>query len=200
MPDAEPYIVALKSVKIPSSYPWYTRFAHHSWFDLKRGGDDRWMRVEIANTDGLVSIGPIDAAAARADERWRNEVQVDQWIASADARRIGDAILEAARAYEHQGRYHAWPGPNSNTFVTRIGLEVSGLHFEQDHNAVGKDYAGLVRVGATTTGSGVELETVPIGVQIGFQEGVELHLFQLTFGISLFPPALKLPFVSRLGF
>jgi hypothetical protein len=48
--------------------------------------------------------------------------------------------------------------------------------------------------------TGFEIETPVLGLQVGRREGVELHLFQLTFGVSFFPPALKIPFQSRLGF
>ena len=54
--------------------------------------------------------------------------------------------------------------------------------------------------GPTTTGLGLELDTWLFGIQIGIEEGIEFHFLNLTFGIDLFPPALKLPFAPRLGF
>jgi hypothetical protein len=84
--------------------------------------------------------------------------------------------------------------------VTRIARRVPGLTFEPDHNAVGKDFTWLVYLGPTSTRSGVAFDTLVAGWQLSFWEGVELHLLQLTFGVSLFPPALKLPFLPRLGF
>ena len=38
-----------------------------------------------------------------------------------------------------------------------------------------------------------------LGLGLGLREGVELHLLGLTAGVSLWPPALKLPLVPRMG-
>ena len=65
---------------------------------------------------------------------------------------------------------------------------------------VGKDYTPIIRVGPTTTGLGLEFDTYLFGIQIGIEEGIEFHFLNLTFGVDFFPPAIKLPFVPRLGF
>ena len=59
--------------------------------------------------------------------------------------------------------------------------------------AVGKDYARWLHTGVTSTGTGLELETLLIGVQAGWVEGVEVHLIGLVLGVGLWPPHLKLP-------
>jgi hypothetical protein len=38
-----------------------------------------------------------------------------------------------------------------------------------------------------------------LGVSLGRQEGFELNLLGLNFGIDFLNPALKLPFIGRLG-
>jgi hypothetical protein len=38
-----------------------------------------------------------------------------------------------------------------------------------------------------------------LGVAVGREEGIELNLLGLNFGIDFHKPALKLPFVGRLG-
>ena len=38
-----------------------------------------------------------------------------------------------------------------------------------------------------------------LGVSVGREEGFELNLLGLNFGIDFFRPALKLPFIGRLG-
>ena len=96
--------------------------------------------------------------------------------------------------------YRVWAGPNSNAFVDRLGRQVSGLRFELHHNAFGKDYTPIIRVGPTTTGTGLQLDTWLFGIRLGLEEGFEFHFLNLTFGFDLFPPAIKLPFAPRLGF
>lgn len=115
----------------------------------------------------------------------------------AEARAAIAFIRRRADEYEDSANYRAWPGPNSNSFVDRIGRDCPELAFELEHNAAGKDYA--LRAGPTTTGTGLELESPVLGIQLGLREGVEVHFLQLTWGVSLFPPALKLPLLPRLG-
>ena len=55
-----------------------------------------------------------------------------------------------------------------------------------------------VRAGVTTSRLGLELESPYLGVQVGLQEGVELHLIGLTAGVGLWPPSLKLPFLPAI--
>jgi hypothetical protein len=58
----------------------------------------------------------------------------------------------------------------------------------------------MFRFGRSTAGTGLTLNTLLLGVETGLHEGLELHFLQLTIGVSLYPPALKLPFLPRLGF
>lgn len=66
--------------------------------------------------------------------------------------------------------------------------------------AIGKDFRGWIHVFGTTTKTGVQLESQILGLQLGLQEGVEVHLLWMVFGVDLYPPALKLPMIGRLGF
>jgi hypothetical protein len=95
--------------------------------------------------------------------------------------------------------YEAWPGPNSNTFVATLLREVPGLSSELDHNSVGKDWAAGVRVGRTDAGLGFGIDSAYLGAAAGLRQGVELHLIGLTTGVSLWPPAVKIPFLPRIG-
>lgn len=88
-------------------------------------------------------------------------------------------------------------GPNSNTYAAWV-LKQSGVSGELPPCAVGKDYVPAVGAGRTTSGTGVELETLPVGAKVGLKEGVEADVLGMTFGVSVWPPALKLPF-GRIG-
>ena len=142
----------------------------------------------------------ISGANARARTRWTRDVFLHQVVTGDEAKRIALFLEAAGKEYEDSSNYRGWAGPNSNTFVDRLGRACDGLRFELHHNCVGKDYTPIVRAGLTTTGMGVELETYLFGFKLGLEEGIEFHFLNLTFGIDLFPPALKLPFAPRLGF
>jgi len=67
--------------------------------------------------------------------------------------------------------------------------------------AIGKDYPINGSLwDRTPSGTGYPLSMLGVlGVSLGRQEGFELNLLGLNFGIDFLNPALKLPFIGRLG-
>jgi hypothetical protein len=52
----------------------------------------------------------------------------------------------------------------------------------------------------TPSGTGYQLSLLGVfGITLAREEGIELNLLGLSFGIDILKPALKLPFVGRLG-
>src|SRR6185295_18576900 len=46
-----------------------------------------------------------------------------------------------------------------------------------------------------------QLETWPVGVKLGLEEGIEVHLFDLPLGVHFWPPGLTVPVnPGRIGF
>jgi hypothetical protein len=215
------YLVVVKSVRLPESMAWYVQFAEHTWVDVKDGDESSWTRLEVVSRSSGVGIVPISPEQARDSERWSRSVAVLETLVGKRAKEAIPQLLKVATEQEDFGRrehldvgegehsfvvhppearsYEAWPGPNSNTFVVDLLQGVPGLNGELHHNAVGKDYPRGVRVGATSAGFGLEIDTAYLGLGLGLRQGFELRLAQLTFGLSLWPPAIKLPFLPRLG-
>jgi len=200
LPQEPANLVVVKTVRIPTTEPWVSRFASHTWLDVKNGAENAWERLEILSKESGVMIYPITSAEARADARWTNRVEVIGLVSGDAAEKMIPALVERAKNYPDRANYSAWPGPNSNTFITYLARETPGLHLQFNHNAVGKDYVPWFYVGPSVTGTGWQVDTWLVGLQIGLREGIEVHLLQFTFGISIFPPALKLPFLPKLGF
>ena len=200
--DAE-HVVLIKSARLPGKFGPVIAQAHHAWFELK--GEGGWEIVEV------LASAPVQFTKVLRRERidferdvldgtrWRHPVQLLQVLEGRQAKRVARMIRGLADAYEDPAFYWAWPGPNSNTFVERVVRRCPELEVELHHNAIAKDWA-LLRVGPSATRSGVEVETPILGLQLGLEEGLELHVLQMTFGVDLWPPALKLPFLPRLGF
>ena len=66
--------------------------------------------------------------------------------------------------------------------------------------AIGKDYLGLDFVAWSPSGTGAQLNVFGLaGVLAGLEEGVEINVLGLTFGIDPLDLALKLPLAGRLG-
>lgn len=192
-------MVVVKDVQMDPTMPPISHFAHHTWFDLKDGAESNWVTLEMLGEGTAVTHQRILAETARADIRWTKPVTVLALVTGDQAKAMIPKLEALADAYPDAQHYQAWPGPNSNTFARELTLATPGLHFEFDHNAVGKDYTPWLRLGPSTTGAGLELDTLPLGIGLGVREGVELHFIQLTLGVSLFPPALKIPFLPRIG-
>ena len=96
----------------------------------------------------------------------------------------------------------SWPGPNSNTFIAWLARQLPELRLELPALAIGKDYLpGGAWVARTPSGLGGQVSAGGYaGLMASLEEGVEVNLLGLSAGIDLWPPALKLPGVGRIGF
>ena len=104
-------------------------------------------------------------------------------------------------AYAKFGDYRVWPGPNSNTFTAYVGRQVPELRMDLPVTAIGKDYPinGSL-VDRTPSGTGYQFSMLGVlGLTMAREEGIEMNLLGLSFGIDFLRPALKLPFIGRLG-
>jgi hypothetical protein len=112
-----------------------------------------------------------------------------------------DRVEVAAREYPYPSTYRTWPGPNSNTFTAFVARAVPELRLDLPPTAVGKDFLpGGAPIGRTPSGTGVQLSLLGLaGVLVGWEEGLELNVLGLTFGLDWNRPALKLPAVGRVG-
>ncbi|MFQ5544876.1 MAG: DUF3750 domain-containing protein, partial [Acidiferrobacterales bacterium] len=110
-------------------------------------------------------------------------------------------IEQAVLNYPYEWEYVLWPGPNSNTFTAHVGREVPELALDLPTTAIGKDFLtnGSLAESAPS-GTGIQLSWYGVlGVLAARQEGLELNLLGLSFGIDVSRPAIKLPGVGRLG-
>ena len=118
---------------------------------------------------------------------------VDDVIAKIDA---------AARAYPYGGAYSVWPGPNSNTFIAWIARRVTELSSTCRRPP-------SVRTGSAATGRLQERQAVLgfqfslfglAGVLVGAEEGLEVNVAGLNFGLDPLDLAVRLPGIGRIGF
>ena len=221
-------MVVVQSTLLPDSTPFYAHFAHHSWIDLKPQGWDRWIRLEVDRYTG-VEVETIPSKKFYTDVRFGGKTSVLAIYRSDTAEVLISQILAETHRqsiFENQlvfdpkdlqgfldgydrgfFSYQPWtreydtiPGPNSNTFIASLIDEISGLEVELHHNAVGKDYPDRFRIGTTSAGLGFEVDSPYLGCGIGLKQGIELHLIGLTAGLSIWPPAIKIPILPRIGF
>lgn len=183
---------------------WRGAFGVHTWIATKRTGEQYYTRMEVIGYAVYWGNSAVRVRQGSPDAYWygnhptllrelRGGVEVDDLI---------DRLYSAAESYPYDRTYHVWPGPNSNTFVAHLARQVPQLRLELPSNAIGKDYLPYGRVVSRTpsgTGGQVSLGGYA-GLLAAAEEGLEVNFLGLTVGIDMYPPAIKLPGVGRLGF
>ncbi len=189
-------VVQLRRATLRRRLAWV---AVHYWFVVYDPARDRWRRWEVWQYPG--SSGDSWAHVHRdmmhpdAGVGGGRCIVIREWRGKT-AERIRDT-LECSPEYPHRENYRAWPGPNSNTYAAWI-IRQAKISVDLGPKAIGRDYLGRFGVALTTTRTGVQMESVPIGFKIGLLDGVEIHILAISLGIDFLRPAIKTPF-GRLG-
>lgn len=190
---------AIVQVYAARTFGWRGYFAVHPWLIAKRSGDRAYTRYDVVGWGGG---NVVRTNYALPDGLWfgsEPEVLVDRRGEGVDA--LIDRIEAAVETYPFPREYRSYPGPNSNTFLAHIGREVPELQLDLPANAIGKDYRAITSpVGLAPSGSGAQLSLLGLlGVTVALEEGVELNVLGLNFGVDFNRPALRLPSIGRLG-
>ncbi|TYL43391.1 DUF3750 domain-containing protein [Dickeya sp. ws52] len=192
--------IAIVQVYTAPTYGWRGLVAVHPWIIIKKAGETRFQRYEVMGWGG---DDVIRRNYSVPDGFWFGSTPrllVEHRGASAAA--MIPKIEEAISSYPWPHTYHAWPGPNSNTFMAHIGREVPELKLDLPANAIGKDFRSLTHpVGLPPSGRGVQVSLLGVlGLTLGVEEGVEVNILGANLGLDFNPPALRLPFIGRLGY
>jgi len=201
-PDPAATPEAVVQVYAARAVSWRGVFAVHTWIAVKARGAAAYTRYEVLGWGVDRGAPAVRVNRTGPDNHWfgdRPEKLVDLRGDGVDA--IVAKVEAAVAAYPYPSSYRTWPGPNSNTFTAWVGREVPELRLKLPPTAIGKDYlAGGALAGTTPSGTGVQLSLFGLGgLAVGWEEGIELNVLTLNFGVDLKRPALKLPFVGRLG-
>ena len=199
-PDPAQVTEAVVQVYAARAWGWRGYFGVHSWVALKPSGAPAFTVYEVIGWRLRRGGTSLTIHRRAADARWFGRAPE----LLADVRGDGvDGLIErldrAARSYPYAERYRLWPGPNSNTFTAFLGRAVPELGLDLPPTAIGKDYLedGLF---AASPGGGVQASLNGLaGIIVGPAEGVEVNLLGMVFGAHVWPPAIKLPFIGRIG-
>lgn len=200
LPDDEPE--ALVHIYAARAFRWRGYFAVHTWVATKEKNATAYTTYHVTGF-GLRRTGStIVMQEDIPDRRWFGaESDLLYELKGPKAERAIPQIKAAVASYPYHDFYRAWPGPNSNTFVSHIIRSSPDLRFELPPHAIGKDWIGTGDlVGVSETGTGVQVSLFGLlGLTMGLGEGIEINLLGLSLGIDFIRPALKLPLVGRLG-
>jgi hypothetical protein len=201
-PDPSTTPEAVVQVYAARTVGWRGLLAVHTWVTLKQSGAASYTRYEVIGWGVDRGAQAVRINRTGPDNYWfgsRPDLLVDLRGAEVDA--VIEKIQAAVAAYPYRDSYRTWPGPNSNTFTAFVGREVPELRLKLPSTAIGKDYlVGGAPVGMAPSGTGLQVSLLGlVGVLGAWEEGVEVNVLGLSFGVDVKRPALNLPVIGRLG-
>jgi Protein of unknown function (DUF3750) len=200
-PDPATTPEAVVQVYSARAVSWRGWFGVHSWIAVKPAHAREFTVHEVMGWR-LQRTGTVVVERNRAaDGYWYgNKPELLGDIRGPGVDEIIRRIERAAKEYPYSGRYHIWPGPNSNTFTAFILRRVPELRVDLPPTAIGKDYLGWRSVGRTPSGTGGQVSLFGVvGIAAGAEEGLEVNVLGLNFGVDPKSLSIKLPIVGRLG-
>lgn len=198
LPEDEP--AAIVHVYTARAFSWRGYFAVHSWIATKEKNAKHYLTYHVT---GFRNGANVQIRNDIPDRRWFGATPtLIQALKGEKAEAAIPKITAAAKSYPYQNIYRLWPGPNSNTFISYIIRHTDELGVELPPHAIGKDWIGQGDFfGQSESKTGYQFSLYgAAGLTVGLAEGLELNLLGLNFGLDLWRPAIKLPFVGRLGF
>jgi hypothetical protein len=200
-PDPATTPEAVVQVYSARATSWRGWFGVHSWIAVKPSNAREFLVYEVMGWR-LSRTGTALVERNRpADGYWygnRPELLGDIRGPGVDA--IIQRIEAAVKEYPYPSRYHVWPGPNSNTFTAFVLRRVPELRVDMPPTAIGKDYLGWRSFNRTPSGTGAQVNLAGLaGVAVGLEEGLEVNILGLNFGVDPKSLSIKLPIVGRLG-
>lgn len=176
---------------------WRGAFGIHPWIAVKRSGADSYTTFQKIGWRAYNGGNAVVASdTGEPDARWYGaapQLLVELRGPGVDA--LIDRIEAAVDRYPWGTSYRLWPGPNSNTFVAYVARQVPELGLDLPPTAIGKDYLGpSTFLAKAPSGSGWQLSVAGLaGVTVAREEGLEINLLGLAFGVDVNDARLRLP-------
>jgi hypothetical protein len=193
---------AIVQVYAARALNWRGIFGVHAWIATKSEAAKEYAVHHVIGWRLYRNLPVVVSGPGIPDGRWfGNEPELLAELRGEEANRAIPKIYDAVSTYPYHHQYNLWPGPNSNTFVAYIARHVPELRLDLPATAIGKDYPinGSI-LDRAPSGTGYQLSMLGIlGLLLGAEEGVELNLLGLSFGVDVAKPALRLPFIGRIG-
>ncbi len=200
-PEPAMHPAAVVQVYAARAFSWRGVFGVHTWIAVKEPDAPAYEVFEVLGWRARYGGSAVRTSSRAPDMRWFGsdpEVLLD--LRGEAAAPLIEPIREAVRDYPYDRRYEIWPGPNSNTFVAHVIRQVPGLEVELPVTAIGKDYMPHGCISKALSGTGYQVSFGGLlGATASLDEGLEINVLGLSFGVDFLRPALKLPGIGRIG-
>ena len=185
------------------AFSWRGIFGVHTWISVKPTNASEYTVYQLVGWRLRRGEDAVVIKRDIPDRIWYDaipELLVD--VRGEGVDELIEKIDNAAKTYPYRNTYSVWPGPNSNTFIAWIGRLVPELRLDLPPTAIGKDWLGRTKFfSSTPSGTGYQFSVLGLfGILIGVEEGLEINILGLNFGIDVFDMSLRLPGIGRLGF
>lgn len=201
-PDPEIDRQAIVQVYAAKAFSWRGYFGVHSWISLKEPDASHFTTYEVIGWRVRYGGNAVSTSRRAPDSCWFGSApKLVAELRGDSARAAIPRLQEAIRHYEYNGEYTVWPGPNSNTFIAHLGRVVPELRLDLPPTAIGKDFLPAGFWAKAPSGTGYQASLLGLlGVLVAWEEGIEVNVLGLTYGIDVKDLSLKLPMVGRLEF
>lgn len=142
---------AVVQVYSAAVYGWRGTVADHSWIAVKPRGAGTYRRYEVLGWRLRRGEPVVVESEGVPDRYWYgSEPKLLVDLRGAEAEALIPRIEEASGCYPWADAYTLYPGPNSNSYIQWIGLEVPELDLDLPWRAIGKNW--MLSNYADTTG------------------------------------------------
>lgn len=183
------------------AFSWRGRFSVHTWIATKEKDAASYVVYHAALWNAWRGGSVVMSETDIPDRYWYGAKPEIIFSAKGEAaEKMIPQIYRAVEEYPCHETYRAYPGPNSNTFVSHIIRKVDGIKMALPTNAIGKDYLCRDFVATSEAKSGIQFSFYGLfGLILDWREGVEVNIIGLSFGLDFLHPAINLPLIGRIG-
>lgn len=193
---------AIVQIYAARAHGWRGNYAVHSWIATKTKDATAYEVYQVVGWRSRRGLPVVSIEEDLPDRKWfDHEPELLFELKGPEAEKMIPRLKKAAHDYPYQNFYRLWPGPNSNSFIAYMIRHTPGISLELPPHAIGKDWIDDGTFFARSeSGTGYQVSVFGLlGATVGLAEGFEINILGLCFGIDVARPALKLPFIGRLG-
>lgn len=171
------------------AFNWRGMFSTHTWLAVKTQQQTQFTIYQVVGWNRYRHKPIVDISHGIADRLWFGaKPKLQNILVGRKAQSLIPLVQNAVKSYPYANTYRAWPGPNSNTFISYIIHQVPKLGFVMPYNALGRNY-----------GWHWTINSLALGGILGYQanhHALAINLLGLTVGISWRPLGLIVPGVG----
>lgn len=192
---------AIVQVYAARAFKWRGMFGVHTWIATKTKNAKQYSIHQVMGWRARHGGAAISSSTGVPDRYWYgNRPKLLADLRGTRAANAIDKIESLINQYPYKYRYTLWPGPNSNTFIAYLSRHIPELKVDLPPTAIGKDYLDNYKlIAATPSNTGYQFSLFGLfGLLASIEEGIEVNVLGLTFGIDPLDLAIKLPGIGRL--